>query len=44
MCSIEISMDSFEGLAEESSFADEDGAIVLEHENNIVILEPSAIA
>ncbi|CUM53400.1 Ribosome-releasing factor 2, mitochondrial [Debaryomyces fabryi] len=40
--SVEISMDSFEGPAEESSFAEEDGAIVLEHENNIIILEPAA--
>lgn len=40
--SVEISMDSFEGPAEDSDFAEEDGAIILEHENNIVIFEPEA--
>lgn len=40
--SVEITMDSFEGLAEKSDFAEEEGAIVLEHENNIIILEPDA--
>ncbi|ODV77483.1 P-loop containing nucleoside triphosphate hydrolase protein [Suhomyces tanzawaensis NRRL Y-17324] len=40
--SIELTMDSFEGMASESLYAEEDGAIVFEQENNIVILEPAA--
>lgn len=40
--SIEILMDSFEGDANDSDFASEDGAIVIESDNNIVILEPGA--
>lgn len=38
----EVQFDSFEGEAAESYFADEDGAILLEHDNNILILEPGA--
>lgn len=40
--SIDIELDSFEGDAMSSPFAEEEGAIVLEQENNIVILESSA--
>lgn len=40
--SIEIQMDSFEGNANETDFANEEGAIVIELDNNIIILEPSA--
>lgn len=38
----EVQFDSFEGEAAESYFADEDGAILLEHDNNILIFEPGA--
>lgn len=38
----EVQFDSFEGDAAESYFADEEGAILLEHDNNILILEPGA--
>lgn len=35
---VELSLDSFEGLSSESLFADEDGATLLDQDNNIVIL------
>lgn len=38
----EVLFDSFEGEAGESYFADEEGAILLEQDNNILILEPGA--
>lgn len=39
---VEIALDSFEGEAHESSFADEDGAMLTDHDNNVVILEATA--
>lgn len=39
---VEVSIDSFEGVSGESSFADEDGALLMENDNNIVILGPGA--
>lgn len=37
-----ISLDSFEGRSDESSFADEEGSELLEEDNNIIIFGPSA--
>lgn len=39
--SVSIQLDSFEGPAESSDYADEDGAVIT-GENNIIILEPTA--
>lgn len=41
---VEVSIDSFEGASAESSFADEDGALLMDNDNNIVILGPEAVA
>lgn len=42
---VTLSMDSFEGVpSEETPFAYEDGSFLLEMDNNIVIVEPSAMA
>ncbi|ODV84784.1 hypothetical protein CANARDRAFT_28923 [[Candida] arabinofermentans NRRL YB-2248] len=40
--SITLSLDSFEGPAEETDFANEEGAMILESDNNILILEPGS--
>lgn len=40
--SVQITMDSFEEFAENTSFAEEDGAVIFKQENCIIILEPSA--
>lgn len=40
----EISMDSFEGAAESSQFSEEEGAIFMEQDNNIIILDASAMS
>ncbi|KAK6201463.1 ribosome-releasing factor 2, mitochondrial [Scheffersomyces amazonensis] len=40
--SVEIEMDTFEGKASESIFAEEEGAFIFEEDNNIIILEPNA--
>ncbi|CUM63972.1 uncharacterized protein PRCAT00001560001 [Priceomyces carsonii] len=40
--SVTVELDSFEGEAVDSMFSEEDGAYIFPHENNIVILEPSA--
>lgn len=37
-----ISLDSFEGRSDQSSFADEEGSELLEEDNNIIIFGPSA--
>lgn len=39
---VEISIDSFEGVASESTFADEEGALLMDQDNNIVILGPES--
>lgn len=39
---VEVTLDSFEGEASDSHFADEDGAVCLEQDNNIIILDSSA--
>lgn len=39
---VRVTLDSFEGEASESSFAEEDGAVLTEYDNNVVILEPSS--
>ncbi|OBA20767.1 ribosome-releasing factor 2, mitochondrial [Metschnikowia bicuspidata var. bicuspidata NRRL YB-4993] len=39
---VEIALDSFEGDAAESPFADEDGAVCLDQDNNIIILDAAA--
>ncbi|KAM9935824.1 hypothetical protein OXX80_004604 [Metschnikowia pulcherrima] len=39
---VEISLDSFEGEAAQSPFADEDGAICLEQDNNIIVLDATS--
>ncbi|WPK26560.1 hypothetical protein PUMCH_003918 [Australozyma saopauloensis] len=39
---VEVTIDSFEGASNQSDFADENGAILLDLENNIVILAPEA--
>lgn len=39
---VEIQLDTFEGNAEETTFAEEEGAEILQQENNIIIIEPSA--
>lgn len=40
--SVTVSLDSFEGEAAESSFAEEDGAILMDLDNNIIVLDPTA--
>lgn len=40
--SVELSLDSFEGEAAESHFAEEEGAYIFEQENNIVIMDHAA--
>lgn len=40
--SLSVQLDSFEDLAENTDFADEEGAVIFQQENNIIILEPSA--
>lgn len=42
--SITLRLDSFEGNLEESQFANEEGSILLEMDNNIIILEPNAMS
>ncbi|RKP28417.1 ribosome-releasing factor 2, mitochondrial [Metschnikowia bicuspidata] len=39
---VELLLDSFEGPAHESPFAEEDGASFLDSDNNIIILSPAA--
>lgn len=38
----DVVLDSFEGPAAHSAFADEDGAVLLDHDNNIVVLDAAA--
>lgn len=37
-----VTLESFEGGAAESSYAEEDGAVILDVDNNVIILEPGA--
>lgn len=37
-----VTLESFEGEAAETSYAEEDGAVILDLDNNIIILEPGA--
>ncbi|KAK6462319.1 ribosome-releasing factor 2, mitochondrial [Scheffersomyces coipomensis] len=39
---VEVEMDSFEGKASETTFAEEEGAIIFEEDNNIIILGPDS--
>lgn len=39
---VDVVLDSFEGEAADSMYADEDGAILLDHDNNIVVLDGAA--
>lgn len=39
---VDVVLDSFEGEAADSAFADEDGAILCHHDNNIVVLDGAA--
>lgn len=41
---ITLSIDSFEGPSDETEFANEDGSILLETDNNIVVFEPSSMS
>lgn len=40
--SVTVSIDSFEGEAADSPYADEEGAIILDQDNNIIIFGPEA--
>jgi len=40
--SVSVTLDSFEGEAGESAFAEEDGAVLLDLDNNIIILDSNA--
>jgi elongation factor G len=40
--SVELELMAFEGPAVESTYAEEDGSLVFEQENNIIILEPGS--
>lgn len=41
---VEISLDSFEGTPSETSFAEEEGALLMNQDNNIIISGPEAAA